>query len=739
MVSWALRRGRAALFADCGIGKGPMQMEWADKQPHECIIAAPLAVAHQFVREAEKFGIDLAYSKDQAGVTKRITVTNYERLENFHIEQFGAVALDECFPAGTLIDCVVDGEFTSKHIEQIQVGDRIVNAFGVDRVSDIHRREVQYAVKVSVKERSFIASPNHPIFTQRGWVGAQDLRPGDYALEAREALSLVRDGVFAEIANSESAEVLRDILLSEVAHDAAGCIGESALTGRCGETRGKEICMASLGRPESDQGNGTDQVDESNIQCRNASENLPHIESHEAQTFRTWWKREGDDRAASVLDGTVAARMDSGICLVVGETNGRLSNLLQARLSEQRNASLHRSGWVIARNEESAGREEDFCRGVFRVEGIEVLEQGNPELERFRDAEGRIYFYDLGATRHPSFSVNGLLVHNSSILKNSSGAYSTWMIDAFKGAPFRLCSSATPAPNDVMELGTQAEFLGVMTRSEMLAMYFTHDGGDTSKWRVKGHAQKAFWEWMASWAVMIRKPSDLGYSDEGFVLPPLSMHEHCVKVESAPSGFLFAMEAQTLQERQQARRESISDRVAACADIVNSSKRPFIVWCNLNEESSQLAAAIPDAVEVRGSDTDAHKEAAIVGFLDGTHRVMVSKPKIAGLGLNLQHCSDMAFVGLSDSYEQLYQSIRRCWRFGQSRPVNVHVITAETEGAVVSNIKRKERESEETYNSMIAHMKDLNSASLHGASVRNKSSYNPDVSMTIPEFIRGKK
>jgi hypothetical protein len=235
----------------------------------------------------------------------------------------------------------------------------------------------------------------------------------------------------------------------------------------------------------------------------------------------------------------------------------------------------------------------------------------------------------------------------------------------------------------------------------MLAMYFTHDGGDTSKWRVKGHAQAAFWTWMASWAVMIRKPSDLGYSDDGFILPPLHMHEHCVSVHAPSSGFLFAVEAQTLQERQAARRDSIGDRVAACADLVNSSDRPFLVWCNLNAESEALAAAIPDAVEVQGSDTDEHKEAAIVGFLDGRYRVMISKPKIAGLGLNLQHCADMAFVGLSDSYEQLYQSIRRCWRFGQSRPVNVHVITAETEGAVVSNIKRKEREAEETYNSMI--------------------------------------
>jgi len=419
IVRWALRRGRAAVFADCGIGKGPMQMEWAVKQPHECIIAAPLAVAHQFVREAEKFGINLAYAKNQSEITKRITVTNYERLDDFHIDQFGAVSLDE-----------------------------------------------------------------------------------------------------------------------------------------------------------------------------------------------------------------------------------------------------------------------------------------------------------------------------SSILKNSGGAYCTWMIEAFKNTPYRLCSSATPAPNDVMELGTQAEFLGVMTRGEMLAMYFTHDGGDTSKWRVKGHAQTAFWSWMASWAVMIRKPSDLGYSDEGFILPPLNMREHCVKVSKPTTGFLFAVEAQSLQERQNARRDSIEDRVKSCADIVNASTEPFLIWCNLNDEASSVAAAIPGAVEVRGSDSDSHKEKSINGFINGEIRVLVSKPRIFGLGLNLQHCADMVYVGLSDSYEQLYQSIRRCWRFGQTRPVNVHIVTAETEGAVVSNIKRKESEAEATYNNMIEHMKDLNAAALHGASLRNKTDYLPSTQMKIPSWVR---
>lgn len=598
MVRWALRRGRAALFADCGLGKTPMQLEWANHQPHDCIIVAPLAVAHQFGREAQKFGVDVAYAKDQSQITKRITVTNYERLENFNIEQFGAVSLDEC-----------------------------------------------------------------------------------------------------------------------------------------------------------------------------------------------------------------------------------------------------------------------------------------------------------------------------SILKSHTGAYASWIIDAFKNTPFRLCCSATPAPNDVMELGTQAEFLGVMSRSEMLAMYFTHDGGDTSKWRVKGHAQKAFWSWMATWAVMIRKPSDLGYSDDGFVLPPLRMYEHCVSVHAPSSGFLFAVEAQTLQERQAARRETIDVRSEVCYKLIYENERtaeevqqdllrkergenasarsglvggeqgqcrqgaeegisarvlpgaprevpensrtaesvqreaqkglcglsrnsgegdgsvdslaktesdkaqgataeavrdhcrsndgddgeagervchmrgnehqqqePFsccgplpcyggiqgnslrevqqgdrslngqsktshggskvpreqwIVFCNLNSEQDKLRSYFgDDCVSIYGSLSMEEKEARILRWLNQEVPILLSKPSITGYGLNLQQCRNMAFVGLSDSYEQLYQSIRRCYRFGQVNPVNVHVITAETEGAVVSNIKRKDREAEETYNSMIEHMKDLNAAALQGGSVRNKTTYNPTVPMVIPVFMK---
>lgn len=405
IVGWALRRGRAAIWADCGLGKGPMQMEWAYRQPHDCLIVAPLAVAQQFIREAAKFGIELSYAKTQADIKTRLTVTNYERLENFHVEQFGAVSLDE-----------------------------------------------------------------------------------------------------------------------------------------------------------------------------------------------------------------------------------------------------------------------------------------------------------------------------SSILKSVDGKTRTWLIEAFKDTPFRLCATATPAPNDYMELGNHAEFLGAMTRAEMLAMFFVHDGGETQQWRLKGHAEKDFWTWLCSWAVMLRKPSDLGYSDEGFVLPELVMHEITVRVDEPTNGFLFPVEAQTLQERLAARRDTIADRVADCAKIVNSTDESFIVWCNLNSESEALTKAIAGAVEVKGSDPADEKERNLIAFADGQIHRLVSKPSIAGLGMNLQVCHNMAFVGLSDSYEQFYQAVRRCYRFGQTKPVNVYVICAETEGAVVANIKRKETDALKMAENMAAHMRELNSEALRGTE-RSKATY----------------
>lgn len=326
----------------------------------------------------------------------------------------------------------------------------------------------------------------------------------------------------------------------------------------------------------------------------------------------------------------------------------------------------------------------------------------------------------------------GIILDESSILKGD-GPMRRAITDFAAGIPYRLACTATPAPNDYVELGNHAEFLGIMSKSEMLATFFVHDGGDTSKWRLKGHAERDFWRWVASWAVMIRRPSDLGYADEGFALPPIQYHQHTVEAEWS-ADYLFPVEAKTMQERQHARRDSLEARVRLCAELVNDSKEQWLVWCGLNSESQALAAAIPDAVEVTGSDSTEHKETAILDFIEGRSRVVVSKGSIYGFGMNLQNCRNAACVGLSDSWELMYQLTRRVWRFGQTHPVHMHIITGELEGAVVRNIQRKEQQAAAMAESMLGHMREINTAEVHGT-VRETNLYQPTRKAEIPAWL----
>ena len=330
----------------------------------------------------------------------------------------------------------------------------------------------------------------------------------------------------------------------------------------------------------------------------------------------------------------------------------------------------------------------------------------------------------------------GVVLDESSILKSTNGHYRTKLIEDCAQIPFRLAATATPAPNDFMELGNHAEFLGVMSYTDMLATFFVHDGGDTAKWRLKGHAENEFWKWMASWAVMIRKPSDLGYSNEGYDLPPLNTFQHTVSVEYKPSmetGLLFPMEANGLSERIASRRDTVKDRVAMAASLTPKDK-PFVWWTNLNSESEMLTKLIDGAVETKGSDTDDVKERKLNDFSNGKIRVLVTKAGVAGYGMNWQHCADTGFVGLNDSFEQVYQGIRRFWRFGQTKPVNVHFIAAETEGAVVANQRRKESEADRMAAAMVRHMADLSSQNVRGMA-RDTPDYDPKVPFIIPSFL----
>ncbi len=295
-----------------------------------------------------------------------------------------------------------------------------------------------------------------------------------------------------------------------------------------------------------------------------------------------------------------------------------------------------------------------------------------------------------------------IVLDESSILKSYSGKFRQHIVESTRGHRWKLACTATPSPNDFIELGNHSEFLGEMTRAEMLAMFFVHDGGSTQDWRLKKHAVREFWQWVASWAFLITKPSDLGYDDEGFSLPDLRIHRETVDHRVLGAESLFPeFVGMDLRKRREARRESIESRCNRAAELVTAPGQ-WLLWCELNAESEWLASAIPGSVEVRGADPPDLKAERLLGFSEGRYRVLITKPKIGGFGMNWQQCHQMAFVGLSDSYESFYQCIRRCWRYGQRYPVDAHIITATAEQQVVQNVLRKEENHAEMQRQMVA-------------------------------------
>lgn len=371
---------------------------------------------------------------------------------------------------------------------------------------------------------------------------------------------------------------------------------------------------------------------------------------------------------------------------------------------------------------------------------LAVAEQTVREARRFGidasymredDGETRIVVanYEM-MQRFDVASFDCVVLDESSILKSFDGKTRTEILTATATVPYRLACTATPAPNDHMELGNHAQFCGIMSREEMLASFFVHDtGGNTSDWRLKGHARGAFWKWVASWAVSVRTPSDIGHPDDGFSLPPMHIHTHVVNApnDAVDTGMLFRMEALSLSDLRAESKRTLDARVRQTADLVNTTPGPWIVWCHTNAEEDALVAQIADAVAVRGSDSPDDKRDRMVAFADGDIRVLVTKPSIAGFGMNWQHCSNVAFVGLSHSYEQFYQAVRRCWRFGQRSAVNVHVTIADTEQAVLRSIREKQAAADTMAQEMTKAMRDTTIQSIRESATVMRDDYDRDV------------
>ncbi len=354
------------------------------------------------------------------------------------------------------------------------------------------------------------------------------------------------------------------------------------------------------------------------------------------------------------------------------------------------------------------------------------------------DSEGHriaVANYEMLHQIDPSRFV-GVVLDESSILKSYSGTTRNALISSFAATPYRLAATATPAPNDFTELGNHSEFLGVKSRVEMLAEYFTHDGGSTQDWRVKGHAVASFWRWVATWGAVIRSPADLGHEASAYELPPLRRHEIVIETDDhdvRASGFLFAEDAVTLQDQRAVRRATIGKRAREAARIA-SEPGPCIVWCELNDEADACERLIEGSVQVSGSDSLDEKIGKLEQFAMGAARVLVTKPSVCGFGLNWQHCARMIFAGASHSYEQTYQAERRCWRFGQKRPVDVYVLRADTERAVIENYRRKEADAARLGAEMASHVMDSVRAEVIGVSAREWNPYAPSVKMTVPAW-----
>lgn len=377
----------------------------------------------------------------------------------------------------------------------------------------------------------------------------------------------------------------------------------------------------------------------------------------------------------------------------------------------------------------------------------EAAKFGIPGVYYAADRHGEAPITVTNYERFDKFRIEdfaGIVLDESGILKSQDGKTRAELTDACRNTPWRLCCTATPAPNDYTELGQHAEFLGVMSAKEMLSMYFVHDGSiradDHSQtndgWRLKRHAAREFWRWVASWSVMVRHPADLGFNDPGYDLPPLSLHQVTVAAEYRPTaGQLFPVAASTLGERIGVRKDTAAARVAAAAEIVaREPDKAWLIWCNLNSEADEIERLLPAALQVAGRHPVETKVSRLLGFKEGRPAILISKPSLAGHGMNWQHCSRMVFVGLTDSFEQIYQAIRRCWRFGQPRPVDVYFVASELEGAVVANLRRKEQAFDAMLDAMASHMRDLIRENVTGGRVAS-AAYNPQFNMEVPQWL----
>ena len=712
LVTWNLANSRTATFAGCGLGKTIQSLVFAQnlimKTNKPVLILTPLSVGLQFKEEADRFGIEAVRSRDgKFKPSDKIIITNYEQLSKFNSNDFSTLICDECFAPDTIIQVYRDSKLHNIKIKDCVIGDNVINCTGVDTIKHIKKKKVDYAIKLGFNGKIQICSPKHPFFTQRGWVSAKELQKGDAIITTDKAMQILRRDFRDSLEIGTKESILRDILLSEMAYEPARAFSEGSHKRSSHQSREKNVRMVQ-NRKRSVKG-GFHTQSEAHVQLRNTCESISNIESNEPPTFSAWGQWSRDDITTAIDAGCAVGALDSGICYITGKETNRLPDVLQSGFSKLRAKSCDRGRWELTLFEKESRREEGRKTGYFGVESFEVLEQGCAELDRYRDESGTLYFYDLEIEQHPSFTINECLVHNSSCMKNFDGMHKAEITEFMKRVPYRLLCSATPSPNDYIELGTSSEALGYLGYMDMLTKFFKNDTDSIKlahmgqKWRFKEHAKTDFWRWLSSWSRAVSKPSDLGFENGDFELPPL-IENTTVLPSPSKTGEFFSSICVTMDDIREDNNTTLESRCLKSAELLKDVD-VGIAWCNLNKEADLLTKYIKGAVNVSGSDSDDEKEEKFEAFKKGKIRVLVSKPKIAAFGMNFQFCSNMTYFP-NYSYESYHQAVRRCYRFGQTKEVNVHLISTEAQTRVVESMLAKAQACDIMFSNIVKYMSE---------------------------------
>lgn len=746
LIRWSLRKGRSALFASTGLGKTFCSLEWARLIADRVLILAPLAVALQTVGEGQRWGIPVTYARNESeSPTSGITITNYERLERFRPDDYEAVVLDEssilrdfngktrtalieafrrtpyrlcctatpapndiaeianhaemlgvmsrvemlaaffvhddCFVGDTLVDTPGG----TRAIADIRVGDRVLNASGEDEVIDTKTRELDTLVEVSYSAASVFCSPSHPWLTTRGWIPAGLLKEGDQLVTQRAALRMVREVVHGSPAEgSAEGTFLQSLLLGEMADEPSRVYREYGYRGETEETLRSDDGILRF----RDGGSRSAQRAGATVQAiASAGSRSQDQRDHERAGIAATVAAKGSvafgcprrkwsrtHEAAGDAFRPSGERMGAGSHNLMGEASARSAQLLSCGSAPRPLAADSRDRRAITQEARSAGA---------------------------RPAQGRLADFAR---------VDGIKIHQS-----GSAAFQRYS-----------CGKDTVTLYD-LTVKNHPSF--------SIAGALVHNCG----WRLKGHARVPFYRWLASWGMSLTKPSDLGHSDDGYDLPRLSILPHFVETDYAPPGQLFTLGLKGIGERAAVRRDTIDCRIDRAVELMTSEpNRSWIAWVGLDEEGRQLAKRLPGSLLVEGSQSPETKAEALTSFARGETKTLVTKARIAGLGLNLQVCARMVFVGLSDSYEAYYQAIRRCWRFGQTQPVTAHIVLTEPESVVYENVLRKEREAEEMRRELIGHVSEFERAEIAAVGIA-ESEYRPSRPMRIPGWLRSEQ